>query len=100
MHRPGTGPGINEPTEEPTMNYSTLDLHTLTVSLYGFEMEVDVEVDAGEPPRFDSYDGGDPGWPAEAILLACRVGGVNVYDMLDNDQLSRIEEAVLRALDL
>jgi hypothetical protein len=72
-----------------------LELIDLTVSPWGFNIEVTACLDHGEPATYEH-----PGWPPECSIESARVGGVNVYDMLDNWQLTRLEEAVLRACDL
>ncbi|MFP5340438.1 MAG: hypothetical protein ACLGIW_18435 [Gammaproteobacteria bacterium] len=36
-----------------------------------------------------------PGCPASASLLSVKVGGVDILEMLDDEQIQRIESAVL-----
>ena len=68
---------------------------TITIDLYGFPMECEYEYDEGAEPRFSPVYGGDPGWPPSASLLSCKVGGVNIYEMLDNQQVERIQRAIV-----
>ncbi len=37
----------------------------------------------------------DPSFPEGAILTVCKVGGVDIFEMLNKDQTLRIEEAIL-----
>jgi hypothetical protein len=66
-----------------------------TVSPWGFDMDVFAEVEPGERPAFDS-----PGYEPYCIVESVRVGGVEVYPMLDDTQMLRIEAAVMRGLGL
>ena len=66
-----------------------------TVSPWGFDMEVLAEVDPGERPTIDH-----PGCAPYCVIEAVKIGAVDVYYMLDDAQLQRIEAAVLRSLDL
>lgn len=74
---------------------SKLQIIEITVSPWDFDIEVLAIVDHGEPATWDH-----PGWPLDCSLGAARIGGVNVYDMLTDAQLTRLEEAVMRACDL
>lgn len=67
----------------------------LTVSPYGFEVEIEVELDEGEPRTWDH-----PGSGAYASLIDARIKGVSIMEMLDGEQVERFEEAALRAFDL
>ena len=73
----------------------TLQLIDVTVCPWGFGIEVTACIDHGEPATPEH-----PGWPLECSIEAARVGGVNIYDMLSDGQLERLEDAVLRACDL
>lgn len=73
----------------------TLELVDLTVSPWGFDIEVTASLDHGEPATHDH-----PGWPPECCIEAARVNGVNIMEMLYPGQLIRLEDAVLRACDL
>lgn len=66
-----------------------------TVSPWGFDMDVFAEVEPGERPTFDS-----PGYEPYCVVESVRVGNVEVYPMLDDDQIQRIEQSILRSLDL
>ena len=68
---------------------------TYIVSPWGFDMDVFAEVEPGSRPTFD-----DPGCAAYCVVESVRIGGVEVYRMLDNDQIERIEDAIIRSLDL
>jgi hypothetical protein len=84
---------------DKAMHYSGLSTSTAEVSPWGFPMSVDYEYDAGEPPILWPTDDAHPGCPSSAQVLACRVGGVDIVDMLDNRQIERIEEALLRQIE-
>ena len=65
------------------------------VEPFGFPMDVRYDYDPGEPPV---YWGPNPcpGAAPAVEVLEVLVGGVDIYPMLDNDQIERIEAAVLR----
>jgi hypothetical protein len=67
----------------------------LTVSPWQFDIDVTACVDPGEPATRDH-----PGWEPNCVIEQARVNGVSIFDMLDNWQLTRLEEAVMRACDL
>lgn len=67
----------------------------LTVSPWQFAIDVTACIDPGEPATWDH-----PGAVPECVIERASIAGVNVYDMLDNWQLTRLEEAVMRACDL
>lgn len=69
--------------------------HALEVAPWGFPMSVHADIEPGKGATFD-----DPGYGPEVCISSVFVGGINVYEMLDNDQLTRIEESIIRALDL
>lgn len=73
----------------------TLELVQVTLSPWGFDIEVTACIDHGEPATPDH-----PGWPAECSVEAAWVGKVNIYDMLNDVQLERLEREVMRACDL
>lgn len=72
---------------------------TITVAPYGFPMECEYEYDGGEVPIFWPIEHAYPGSPPNASLLTCRIGGVEVYDMLKHEQIERIEDAILEQLE-
>jgi hypothetical protein len=74
---------------------SSLRARTTTVAPYDFPMEVQYEYDEGEAPIFWPTEQAHPGSPPNAILLSCKVGGVEIYEMLSSSQIERIEEAIL-----
>ena len=63
--------------------------HTAVVSPYGFPMEVTFEYFDGEAPTQDH-----PGAPDDCQILSCRVGGIDINDMLSPVQTDRICEAI------
>jgi hypothetical protein len=71
---------------------------TAVVDVYGFPMECEYEYDEGEAPIFWPTEAAHPGCPPNAELLACRVGGVDIYEMLKPGQIERIEDAILEQL--
>lgn len=68
---------------------------SLEVAPWGFPVSVHADIDPGAAPTFT-----DPGYDAEVCISSAYVGGINIYEMLDSDQLTRLEQAVIRALDL
>lgn len=46
-----------------------------------------------EPEERQTFD--DPGCPANAILTVCKVGGVDIFEMLTGEQTTSIESAIL-----
>lgn len=67
--------------------------HEVTVSPYGFPMSCVVEFDSGEAQTFDH-----PGSGAYCVLIRCVVGGVDITEMLDSDQMDSIEHDAKLAL--
>ena len=49
----------------------------------------------GELAIYWPTESAHPGSPNNAQLLEAWVGGVNIYSMLDNDQIDRLEELYL-----
>jgi hypothetical protein len=72
---------------------------TSTVNVYGFDMECDFEYDAGEHPIFWPTERAHPGTPPNAELLACRVGGIDITEMLTSDQRAAIEVKLIRQME-
>lgn len=77
------------------MNITQGQYSVTEVSPWGFPMSVHADIEPGKGSTFD-----DPGYGPEVCISSVYVGGINVYRMLDNDQLIRIEESIIRALDL
>lgn len=78
--------------------------HTVTVSPWGFEMECEYEYDEGESPVMWPTERAHPGSPPNVQLLSCRVGGVEIFDYIQNPwlsekQIERIEELILRHIE-
>lgn len=67
---------------------------TVTVTYRGVEMECSYEYDPGEPSTQMH-----PGWPENATLCKCKVGGVDILEMLSNRQRDEIECAILEACE-
>ena len=40
-----------------------------------------------------------PGWPASATLVAAYVRDINIYDLLDSEQVAQIEADAIRSLE-
>lgn len=66
---------------------------SVTVTPWDFPVAVFFDFDEGEPPTLTS-----PGCEPYCVVLAAHVGGVDVYEMLHEHQILRLEEAVLRAM--
>jgi hypothetical protein len=77
----------------------TYACRTALVKPWGFEMECDYEYEPGESPCYDVDACPGPGYPANASLVACRVAGVDITDMLDVCQREFIEETILEQLE-
>lgn len=60
------------------------------VTVWDIPMEVDFDYSPAESRTWDH-----PGSPAEASICAVLVGGVDIVEMLSDEQHQRIEEAVL-----
>lgn len=75
---------------------------TIEVNPYDLSepMVCEVEYEAGEAPRLSGWpDDWHPGSPPNAVLLSCKVAGVDLMDMLSSGQVDRIESAILEALE-
>lgn len=72
---------------------------TSVVSPWGFSMECEFEYDAGEPPIWSPIDHAHPGSPPNAELIACKVGGIAITEMLTLDQRERIEEDLIQRME-
>lgn len=73
--------------------------YTSSVEPWGFPMECEFEYDKGEPPIWNPIDRAHPGAPPNAILMSCRVGGVEITDMLRECQRERIEELLIEQME-
>jgi hypothetical protein len=67
---------------------------TYTVSPWGFPMEVTAETDIPEPQTYT-----DPGCGWFIGILKVWVGGIDIYEMLTDAQIERIEAAIERQLE-
>lgn len=63
------------------------------VEPWGFPVEVFYDFDEGDAPTLTS-----PGTEPFCVILEAHVGGVDIYEMLHEHQILRLEEAVLRAM--
>ena len=77
----------------PSVAYSAV--HHATVCPWGFDIDITFEFDPGEPDTWDH-----PGYAPYAVIEQAVVGGVNIYDMLTNEQFVRLEEHALRAMEV
>lgn len=68
--------------------------YTKTVNVWGFDLDAEYGYDAGEPAINDA-EYGHPGTPPNATLYGCRIGGVQVVEMLTASQIETIEDAIL-----
>jgi hypothetical protein len=73
--------------------------HPCIVSIYGFPMEVEYDYIKGEPTIYWPTERAHPGCPTTVELLACKVNGQDIIDMLSSDQMDRIEENILEQLE-
>jgi len=71
---------------------------TIEVQAYGIPMSVRCEYDPGEPMIWSGPQA-SPGYASAVIVEKVFIGGVDVFDMLNDKQLERIEEAVIRAIE-
>lgn len=78
---------------------ASLRSFSTTVSPWDFPMEVTYEYEEGEIPIFWPTELAHPGSPPNVALLSCRVGGVDITEMLKPEQQERIEEAILDQLE-
>jgi hypothetical protein len=67
---------------------------TYTVSPWDFPIEVTAETEIPEP---QTYTHPGCGWSI-VVVRAC-VGGIDIYEMLTNAQIERIESAIARQLE-
>ena len=86
-------------TQLPALRITSPRAHSTVVSPYDFPMEVEYEYDEGEPPIIAYGEFDHPGSPANATLMSCKVGGVEIYEMLSSSQIERIEEEILEQLE-
>ena len=70
-----------------------METHTHTLNVWGFDMEVTFDY---QPPYPSSLY--DPGETEYASIGPVVVGGVDIYEMLNDKQITRIEEAALKAI--
>jgi len=71
---------------------------SLDIEAYSIPMRVFFDYEPGEPMVLSGPQAG-PGYDSAVIVESVLIGGVNVYEMLSNRQLERIEEIILRILE-
>lgn len=73
-------------------------LRSAIVAPWGFDMDCSFDY---EPEEAACYDDRSPcpGSPANAALVCCIVGGVDIVDMLTLGQREHIEEKILEQLE-
>ena len=63
---------------------------TFYTTLGDVPLECEIYWEAGEPQTWS-----DPGYPAQATLESAKVGGVNIIEILSDDQREQIETSFL-----
>jgi hypothetical protein len=76
-----------------------LNHFTATVDPYGFDMECTFEWIEGEAPIYEPMDYAHPGSPSSCVLMACKVNGQDIYEMLNSKQIDRIEGAIVDQME-
>lgn len=82
-------------TVPATLRIVSADSQTATVSPYGFEMVCEYEFYPAEKEIRWPTEWAHPGSPATLQLLACKVAGVDIYEMLSLGQIERIEDELM-----
>jgi hypothetical protein len=85
-------------TDLPRIHLTSTRERTAVVAPWGFDMECSYEYDEGEPPTIQYGEFDHPGTPANVALLSCKVGGVDLIDMLSLRQQNHIEESILEQI--
>ena len=67
---------------------------TATVTAWDIDFTCSYDYFPGEAPVLWPADRAYPGEPAYTSIFDCFVGGVNVYEMLTEAQITRIEDAI------
>ena len=70
--------------------------HSTIVRPWGFDIEVTYDFEAGEPAIYWPTEHAHRGTAPAVFLQTAHVGGVNIFDMLDSEQIKRIEDDILR----
>jgi hypothetical protein len=73
--------------------------YTAVVSPWGFDMECDYSYDPGESANYDLRSNPAPGTPANAELIACRVGSIDITEMVSLCQREFIEEKLIEQME-
>ena len=69
--------------------------HRVTLNPWSFDIDCVFEFYPGEPAIGGSTDYAHPCTPNNCQLIASFVGGVDIYAMLDGDQIDRLETLYL-----
>jgi hypothetical protein len=85
-------------TDLPRIHLTSTRERTAVVAPWGFDMECSYEYDEGEPPTIQYGEFDHPGTPANVALLSCKVGGVDLMDMLSLRQQNHIEDSILEQI--
>lgn len=70
----------------------------IVVSPFGFDMTVTYEFDPGER-EIRWGDNACPGSPASVGVYEVKVGGIDIYEMLNEQQIGSIEAAILEDIE-
>jgi hypothetical protein len=71
---------------------------SLDIEVFDVPMRVYFEYEPAQPMVWSGPQAG-PAYDSQAIIDAVLIGGVDVYEMLTNKQLDRIEKVILRILE-
>ena len=70
--------------------------YSAIVRPWGFDIEVTYDYDEGEPAIYWPTEHAHPGTAPAVFLQTAKHKGDSIYWMLDNEQIERIEDAILR----
>ena len=68
---------------------------TTTVGPWGFDILCTYEYWPGEPTVYWPTERAHPGSPPECSLLTATVGGIDITEMLNDDQIERLADAII-----
>ena len=71
----------------------------LSIIFNDVPLVIEVEFDPGEPAVSWPLECGHPGAPAEAVLITCKAGGVDIFPVLGSDTVTAIEERARAELE-
>lgn len=72
---------------------------TVELEVWGVPMVCIFDYQDGESPIFWPTEQAHPGSPPECVLESCKVGGVELIDMLSFEQVERLEEKAVEQLE-